>query len=940
MDGALTLGNERILKIAKKYYDWAKPIISLGKNEFKKAVDWVPEFDGRKNDVEKAGTLSFDTAMLGTFPGTGTITVAFACAAFDLAPESVVMSQNLGSAIALFCDNSPDLSIKEKKKEIYEDAAAVLIYAVSLSLSEDMYTEKSLGPLVALGNLFLDMEKYEEAKHLFTTARRLDETYMPAVEGLAAYYKAVKKPQLAGMVREGAKKNPTGCGRSANEIDKNVKKATEISQKGDANEEEMEKDMDKAETVEAPNYGDLFDSIDQATAAKIRNNRKELNNRMVITVPNLDILFPFTDITEDNQISVKSAVAAVAEEIPKLIKYMKRLPIGAAHRDADILENTGIGDFYVRGMKFHDFMRDAANNPQKYEDSKINAEGKIRTDNANKFIKDIKDGIAETTAARHGMEGGDRFGKNLMRTAAKAEAVLFPLSLNPFKYANAWDILLQQYNAMPLIRKRTLLFGYMAEILRKRSKILFEVQRNYHREYGEINDIFKRELDDLKERYQKQIDIINKMISDCDDQGCGRCKSLSKRIDDLSDQHEVDKHKLHLKYYPQLNQCTKRFWLEGTGVAIVMYKKLERNAPRMYKEVMKHLVYISDEKVRAEQEDILVGTIAQSIASAIGLVLGAYGMGEILRIEQCGCDFQATDELEERLKKEKKEKDYEMLMRQKAARDSFKSGAVDENSAFYKNYLKQWEYSFDVGFFKYKVNDHFTTTHLNIDLKLGSFDYSSFQSNITKAGSVKADLTLKLEKQGVDVKGEATFGFTYVWDKNGNPHPDGFDLRAGLKATASLGPIETEIGISSSVREGFNATAGAKVSGEQGPVSAEVGVTASTKDGVDANAELVVSGEYGPATGDAKVSVSTKDGVDASVSAEVSGSKGPLQGEAKASASLQGGVKASAEAKMSGNEYIDALKEAALGETLAENISLPNFDRELWGGEYSSKGDE
>jgi tetratricopeptide (TPR) repeat protein len=826
MSGTGSILVEKILEIAKKYYEWAEPGITIGRSEFSNAVKWKPIFDGKKKDYRLASSLSCDTCAVGTLGGMGDMTVALACAAFDAASDDFMIAQNLGSAIAMFCDNSTDIAVTSRKKEIYEDAVAVLLYAVSLSMIANVHTKASLGPLTALGNLYLDTERYEEAKDLFMAARRIDETYMPAINGLTAYYKATNKPQFIPMMLAAAKKNPTSIGKAANKIDENNKIAEKIINEGStASEEELEKQIDTAETIEAPNYGDLFENIDVRTAERIIRNRKDLQSKMKIKVPSITILTSFTDINKDNQVSVRCAVDAVSDEVKHLTKYAGAWSRGMGSLAGDMFENTGIGDFKYLGMDFHDFIRDISSNPQKYD----NVQGpnpQLRMDNMNKYIQELKDGLGEITAARHGMEGGDKYGLKLSKAVAKSNLLLFPFSMNPFEYANAWDIMMQRYNVQLLIRKKALLDAYSITVLRKASETMADIQRNFARAYGEIQQIFRAAEEALKEKYER--DMKN-----------------SNSTGDLYERWRRDLHAIHERFYPQLNQCTKRYWLEGTGCAAIMYKKLERNLPRMYTEVMKHVVYISDEKVRAEQEDMVVGLLATTLSTAISMVLGAYGNGEILRIEMCGCDIEEMRRIEEKLREEKEKKDLEMQKRQNAAHNAFKNGEIDVNSSYYKDYIKKWEYEVDLVILKYRCNDYFTTTDVSIPFKVGSIDISTFKSNFTKASRVSADLTLGGEIGPLGVK--ATFGITVARDENGRMHPAGCDLRAGLELSAGAGPVSAAGGISASLIRG--------------------------------------TAVYGEVT-------------------------------------------------LSGNDYIDAMKEDALGKGLAGLASTPDSTFKLWSGRY------
>jgi len=496
---------EKILRIAKKYYEWAEPRISIGRSEFSKVVKWKPLFDGKKKDYKLANSLSHDTCILGTMGQMGGMTVALACAAFDLAFDDVMIAQNLGCSIAIFCDNNTDPTVTAREKEIYEDAATVLLYSISLSMAANAHTIASLGPLTALGNLYLDMKKFEEAKNLFMTARRIDDGYMPAISGLTAYYKAMNMPQFIPMMLAAAKKKPSDIGKGATKIEEENKKSEKlIKEGGEPTEEELEKMIDIAETIQAPCYAELLGELDPKGAEKIIKARNDLQSKMKITIPNIHILTEFTDINEDNQISVKAAVKAVEKDIEYLGRYVKLLPRGTGNMAADMFENTGMGDFNYMGMKFHDFLRDISEHPEKYENMKNMPEAHLRMDNLNKFAQEAKDSLSGMTSARHGFGDESTAARNVSKVAAKANLLAFPLSLNPFEYANPYDILLQQYNVPLVVKKKNLCDQYGITVLKKTGEVLTDVYRNFNRAYGDKKDQFDKEVEKITKRCEDE----------------------------------------------------------------------------------------------------------------------------------------------------------------------------------------------------------------------------------------------------------------------------------------------------------------------------------------------------------------------------------------------------------------------------------------------------
>ena len=796
---------EKILVIAKKYYEWAEPKISIGRSEYSKAVNWKPTFDGKKKDCKRAASFSTDTCIVGTMGGMGDMTVALACAAFDLCNDNVAIAQNLGCAIAIFCDNNTDAAVTSREKEIYEDAETVLLYSISLSMEGSFHTYASLGPLTSLGNLYLDMKKYEEGKNLFMAARKIDDGYMPAISGLTAYYKKTNKPEFIVMMLAAAKKKPSPIGKGANQIDEETKKSEKlIKEGGQPSEEELEKMIDVAETIQAPCYGDLFKELDPKGAERIIQARNDIQSKMIIRIPNIHILTEFTDINEDNEISVKCAAKAVEDDVKYLEKYAKLYGRGIGNVAADFFQNTGAGDFNFMGMKFHDFMRDASEHPEKYENMKNAPEAHLRMDNLNKFVREAEDSVRAMSSARQGFGDESTAARNIAKVAAKANLLVFPLSLNPFEFANPYDILLQQYNVPLLVKKKQVFEQYCVTVLKKTAEILADISKNFSRAYGEIKDQFNNEEEKVKKKYE---DAKRKFLAENDGEGGGGGGSSSSGS--TADEHSDDRmrlelHALHEKYYPALNQCTKRYWLEATGVAARMYTRLERNLPRMYKDAMKHIMFISDEKVRREQTDQLVGWLATTLVSSIEMVLSAYNGGNILRIEMCGCDPEQMEQIRLKLEKERKEKENEKLARQKQAMDAFKRGEIDTHPLMLKAYSDKYDYELDLGIIKHRSNANFSSTNVYIPSGDQNLNVNLFSNEITKASRLSVDLEVKQSindpsgRFGLGAK--EMFGITIGWDADGNIRI--MDKRVGMEVSGSVGPVEGALGVTTSMVRG------------------------------------------------------------------------------------------------------------------------------------------
>jgi len=761
-----------VLEIAMKYYRRASKLIEPDLlSEFRRVIAAEPVFDGKTKKSEFAVKLSHDVADL-SMCGAPNVALAVACAAFDMVPNAVWAVNNLGNAIAMFCDNSADDFVRSKEQEIYADAETVLRHAVGLSMVGSIYTESSLPPLVSLGNLWLDMKKLEEAKGMFEAALRVRKGYPRAIAGMMAYYRAKGMPQMAMGVARSAGENKTVIGDSFDEIIKN-NNDVELGNMEQRNEEEMEKYMDKLCEVNETTYADIFGKIDPETARKTRESVKRLNDKMRITVPDVSMLTAFTAVNSDNIVSIKKATEAVAEELQHIIKYTMRYSSASVYIQADTLERLGI-DTKVAGLAMPDFMRDAAKNPKKYENRNLNMGG-VAQDVKSKmmaFADDAMSGINSFMSMD--FSSGDR--TKFFQNVGKVEPLVAVQGLNPYDYANAWDVMIQQFNAKKLLEKTSAIGAYIGAVNSKTLEI-----------YSSIVDKAQRDLMDLAKREGEEEDAAWERYTKDDS------PNARKRYD-------IALHKIHLKYYPQYDPIYKRIFAELTQFTSMGYKKLERYVPKMYQTAMKHLVLISDLKIRARQEEILVGTIATGIQTALQLLLGAYGHAAVKDIRECGCDEELLKAYEAEIKAAEKKEGNAKIEKQRAAKNAFKNGIIDENSSFYKDYIKKYEREWNFIFFKYRTNEHFTVVDTNIWTPWGSFGRSSHTNHISGSKRVSCDLSLGLDAGAVS--GGAKFGYSYVKDKNGNIHPDDLDIRAGLEASAGKGPLSSSLGMEASLQRG------------------------------------------------------------------------------------------------------------------------------------------
>jgi len=474
------------------------------------------------------------------------------------------------------------------------------------------------------------------------------------------------------------------------------------------------------------------------------------------------------------------SIKAVEEEQEHLMKYTMRGVKTTLNKQADMFENTGINAKVTVGgksMDLSDYVREVAKNPQKYADTDdgLNINTNELIANAKAYANEMTKGIQKT------MSGDKDAAIQVAKGIGKADPLLAIMAMNPFDYANAWDILIQQYNVKAMVEKKKTLEIYMSMVNNKVPKPLMEVIEIYSRAIQQIDKNYEPKYEELEKQYNN---------------GNG---TLSYS------QYELKKCRIREEHYRELNDRANNAFASATQITSVAYKKLERNIPRMYKEIMKHLVYIADEKVRQQQEDLLVGSIATQLQIAIGNVLVSYHMADSYQDTRLtGCEDEA---LRARLEEREREVTEESLARQRAAMNAFKNGDIDENSSFYKNYIKKYEYEIDLIVVKYRVNEHFSAfeSKIKADFELVGVgvDYSTRTNLISGTSASSGDLTISLKPSANSpLSVDAGFGFSYVKDANGNIHPHNFDLRSSLGATVDFGNVTATAGMSASIMQG------------------------------------------------------------------------------------------------------------------------------------------
>jgi len=469
-------------------------------------------------------------------------------------------------------------------------------------------------------------------------------------------------------------------------------------------------------------------------------------------------------------------VKAVAQEMEEMGRHFARFSKQMGMDGMDMIDDMGF-NMRIGGMKLTDYVRDSIKNPDKHQKDRM---PEIDTD-----MGSVMKWADEAMASISALMGGN-VNKDTFKPFSKVEPLTAVLALDPFEYANPLDILVQQYNAVPLMKKFSALSAYLPRINKKATEAIIDISQTAQRAIESLAKAEEEAKEKLEEWYENALEAA---------------KSLEE-MEAVRLRYKIKLHEHHVEFFNRYNLTHTPYWNQATQVAAMTYKKIERYVPKMYTEIMTHIVAISDAKVREKQENKLYNVLSVAIQAGMANVLTAYSIMEYQDVRMCSCDLDEINQAREKLRQLEKKLGNEYCERQRKAMNSLKNGEIDFNSDWYKNHLKKWEHKIDLGFTQYVTGDYYAIEKTNIWTPVGSYESSSFVNNISNTGTKSADLTLGPSVGAFSL--EAKFGYTVdlTRDKSGRTHIRDIDLRSSLEGKVGYGPLAATAGISASIAKG------------------------------------------------------------------------------------------------------------------------------------------
>ncbi len=701
------------LKLANQYYSLSNPKIEAAtKSEYKRIVNWNPNFTGSKPDVKKAKEASASVALGISYTNAKNFYLSMASAVFALDPKSAVGAGNFASAIASYHDDLVLEGQKDKNMgKYYEDAIKIYNYGLQISIKDKKFNKDALPLLVSLGNLYMDTGKKDRAYTCFRMAMAVEKDYWPARKSMYNYYMSEKKfdEALKLMMEENQYPLFVRATSKIKKIKEGEEKKTKMPE-GQVSDQVMERHLDSLTVIAGISQADFLEGIDKEAQLKLKNLIKNVENKMRYKAPDIRLLTKYSSLEQISTPLGQSDLEAFREGVEnysKLANYM------GAKMGKDYMGNLGFETDLGGFETMEDLVGAMGSNPE--FDLQINFDWLENSDAiSEEFIKKLENDVAEYE------KNPDKKPTELLKTVSKFMSEKAVLALNPFEYANPIDVYIQQLNIMDFDKKFSSYSVYLVNQTRKSTDMIYNA------------------LEDAERRNNRAIEnIIN----------------MERKISDMyakdPERARLEIHKVvHTGMIPQLNKDNQVVWNQVTQLAITQYeKKIRKYVEKMYKDCMKHVILISDEKVQRELEDRVNELVVRTVYFALQDISEAFAFNGIYYQEpqECGCDTAALEASIAVKIKEENRLANEQIKKNMEAKRKFEAGELDENSEYYKKIIKPYEVHINTPYFTGKVGPYKSGYKINLAHgQIGAIDFSKMQQHIRNTTTYDGGVEIKL----------------------------------------------------------------------------------------------------------------------------------------------------------------------------------------------------
>jgi hypothetical protein len=623
---------------------------------YKSHVTWAPDFSAKPRaiapaDSERARAASYSLAYAITHLDRPRFVLAYAAAIFALDPDSALGAENAASAILASGERLyPTEHDADNLRPYREDAAVVYRYALARSALDGKWTLRSLGILINLGNLYVDMKAPEKARPVLLNAHLFAPDSWDAALALASCYTMQGRPALAKAVLEDPRLSLPAINFAMARGSRNLTEtlsATDLSPQSP--EAEIEAVMQTLDAQEILTAADFVAELDQSERDRMRHFLDNLPVQGSYRAPEIDGLTQFSTVKSINQ---PSGIRALGDFGERLGSYAMVLYARMAQQSEDALARLGLG------LQLNVDLNDLMAHPEKYRNTQVT--GTVTgVDQLKARVAEMK---KQALQARRELAAGKT--DTLLKMGAATDPMVAIFGLKPHDFANPMDVMIQQYNASMLARKMHTYNAYFFAVNERLRESLTEIFQ----------------LHDLKRTSIREHEAAVMKVFQAE-----RAAAARAGQDTNSASWRIREHNIHMRFVPQYNDAAEFAWKQATQTAATTYeRKIRPRAERFYYDVFRHIALISDPAVRAKKNREFEQMLHYAVYQGLVNVATAFASYEYTEEWDCHCDVGSLLAQAEHEQKELDRIAEERRARENVEKLRFKAGRIPESSELYK----------------------------------------------------------------------------------------------------------------------------------------------------------------------------------------------------------------------------------------------------------------
>ena len=767
-------------------------------NKYNQVVTWIPNFDGQNPDPKKAREYSMLVSAVTNFYNLPQYVLALSSAVFALDPQSPANANNFASAIITAGENIGSSNGLAKYRKYAESG---YLYAMAVSLKDEAWSENSISAILNLGNLYLDMDKLEEARSLFMLARKISPKSWDAALGLAAYFYAINQPDKALAIMEDDDLNRPAKYMQAVKAAKSLEKSDPFTGLSPETPDQVyEKGIKVMASDPITTSADFVSLLDQSERNKMSYFIEHLVPAGSFTAPKIENIAQYGSL---KAISSPDGISSLKDFMESMGQFSMASSALAATQQLDMASRLGLN------IDLGFDLNDAVQHPEKYV-GKIN-ESIVKIEGMEKLMANVANMQKQAQSAERDL--------TTLKTAstvamgAQVDPYLAVLQINPEQYADPMNVIVQKHNFAVFSRKTNLYKGY-----------LYSVNNRMHQLINEIVDKANKRIYELEKLERAELEKLNAQHAD-----------------------GLKIHAVHTKYFILFNNVAEVAFNSSTSLITPAYnKKIRPTVEAYYSDVIRHIAMISDPEVRIQKEAELRSSINSALTWSLRTVLLSYASFSYYDDWDCKCDVGSLWTQWEAEQAAISAAENARIAKNKGGKARFETGEIPESSPLFKR-LDAYGTDCEFGFVKGRVSCARTNLEVKFTLPVtgspeisGTYKTSAFTKASTYGGGVKVSVGLE-EEDFKAVKGSAYLSLSGTVSTDGKGKINDYSVTAGTGITVSakgtsftvggelgLGPKGLEVGdVSFGVSQDISDDIGKNYLGQTGKVSFE----ASTKRG-------------------------------------------------------------------------------------------------------------